>query len=770
MAYQNYLAWQVQSLGYQIEPRGYGQFDIQGYGEENLLKFSQRRKQIIALVGINATEEQRNEAWLKTRKHKTKISISNLKNKWLEQASSFGIKFVKPKSPILSEAPSLSEQSLNDAINQVSKRSLIFSQEDVESLLLARGIPLDINQIEPLMLEHTQLIMVEQYPQKSFTTEAALKRELTTILLMEAGKGKFSALMSESLLKDSLQDSSLTEAGKKAIAFSLTTTDQFIAWQGGKQTESMIQQFCLIAQNKGYQTIIVPSFSHSDILDPSIGIKTRSVADLLKTSSSVGARQLWMVTDAPSLSSSETWELLQKAKATQNRVILANSKPLKALEEGNPYLSLVEAGMSVAHINQARSNRPPQLELAVDLISQGKFEKGFTRLANIGCLVEVSADSITTRVCEDYLAMDDSTREKTVIVVRSNSEKSKLIHQLRLALKQESSLGESITVIQLIPKQLTSGEMKNAAHYAIGDVIIPATNYSRRQLEKGKFYQVVGKAENRVIIQSELGVNLLVDLSFEKTVYRQSKIDIAKGDRLFWTKDARKNRRPYGLEFKVIGIKSNLATIKYFDGDTEQLDSNELLPIDYATVTTSIKRRQNLENILFVAESNIELPEFYLALSKVKHSLKIYTPNQINLIEKAQKTKNNHLENWRVTSRDSYASTLDLTKKDYRLIYQQLANKVRQQTTCENIPQIDVRVAILVLKTSDDVNEVGRVLSQSDQIIEWKELLSEADYKTKARKYILSTYSQAIQVAEERNSVQSSQSFQSLPTNLNLEY
>ena len=82
--------------------------------------------------------------------------------------------------------------------------------------------------------------------------------------------------------------------------------------------------------------------------------------------------------------------------------------------------------MSVAYLNQARRNRPPELELAVDLITQGKFEKGFTRLANIGCLEEVSADYITTSVCEDYLAMDDSTRERTVILVRSNSEKSKL--------------------------------------------------------------------------------------------------------------------------------------------------------------------------------------------------------------------------------------------------------------------------------------------------------------------------------------------------------
>lgn len=61
---------------------------------------------------------------------------------------------------------------------------------------------------------------------------------------------------------------------------------------------------------------------------------------------------------------------------------------------------------------------------------------------------------------------------------------------------------------------------------------------------------------------------------------------------------------------------------------------------------------------------------------------------------------------------------------------------------------MDVGVALLVLKESSDANEVGRVLSQSDRLQEWKVLLPEDEYKTKGKIYIEQVYTQAHSILE----------------------
>ncbi len=55
---------------------------------------------------------------------------------------------------------------------------------------------------------------------------------------------------------------------------------------------------------------------------------------------------------------------------------------------------------------------------------------------------------------------------------------------------------------------------------------------------------------------------------------------------------------------------------------------------------------------------------------------------------------------------------------------------------------------MLVLKELRDPNEVALILTQSDQVLEWFESLSSAEYKAKAEDYIESTYQQAVELRE----------------------
>lgn len=103
------------------------------------------------------------------------------------------------------------------------------------------------------------------------------------------------------------------------------------------------------------------------------------------------------------------------------------------------------------------------------------------------------------------------------------------------------------------------------------------------------------------------------------------------------------------------------------------------------------------------------------------------------------------------TSLDSMQ--LDQQKLAYRLRYQDLQRRVRQYPKFENSPtkEVDIGIALLVIKESTDSNDAGRVLAQSDQLKEWKVSLPEDEYMVKGKAYIHQVYEQAQQLREMRS-------------------
>lgn len=114
--YQAYLATEVERLGYEIEPRPHGMFEIKGYERENLVEFSKRRMQILAQCPANSTWQTREDSWDRTRKHKERIPSTELKARWQKEASYLGIKIVKAGVPTLRER--IQVEPLLDNVNE----------------------------------------------------------------------------------------------------------------------------------------------------------------------------------------------------------------------------------------------------------------------------------------------------------------------------------------------------------------------------------------------------------------------------------------------------------------------------------------------------------------------------------------------------------------------------------------------------------------------------------------------------------------------------
>jgi hypothetical protein len=96
---------------------------------------------------------------------------------------------------------------------------------------------------------------------------------------------------------------------------------------------------------------------------------------------------------------------------------------------------------------------------------------------------------------------------------------------------------------------------------------------------------------------------------------------------------------------------------------------------------------------------------------------------------------------------------LEAKKQIYRQQYLELVSQVKANHSFQeaSIEKIDLAVAMLILKDNEQAtrNQVGKILSGSEQLAHWKGLLPESEYKAIASQYIINTYEQARQLREE---------------------
>ena len=666
MAYQHYLALEVQKLGYSVERRDHGQFEIKGYTEEQRLDFSKRRQQILARAGEKGSWLERELAWKKTRKNKEHVTPEELKARWLEQAQALGIEIVQASEPQLEvESLEVNPKLIVDAIAHCSERQVAFRPEEIKKFILSESLPLDVTKILPLLESNSELIRISEQQGIRYTTQAALQRELNTIRLMQQGQSKVPAVAQKEEAQQHLVKTTLNSGQRAAVLMATTTTDSVVAWQGvaGAGKTYALNEFRRIATDKGYQIKgYAPSAQAASVLGEEIGIESNTVARLLGTKQppQVEPNQIWIIDEAGLLSAKDAHRLLERATQEQARVILVgDTKQLSAVEAGNPFKSLQQAGMKTAYLNESLRQRTPELKLAVDLVGEGTLEQGFARLEAFNSIQEVNQDALVDAIATEYMAGTPESRAKTLVLAGTNAERLEITGAIRARLKAEGSLGQPHATGQLKAKDLTSVQKGYTHHFEIGDVVMPIRDYKRRGLVKGALYSVIKKTQDSLSLQANDGTIEEVDLNFKKAVYQRHRIEIAVGDSLKWTKNDRQLGRRNGQEFIVTAITGNSAQIQYLDGtQSETINLAQAQHLDYALVSTTYSSQgKTADRVLVAADSTIGKESFYVAVSRARDELKLYTSDKAYLLQLARltKAKENPLELLRQQVREQTA-------------------------------------------------------------------------------------------------------------------
>jgi conjugative relaxase-like TrwC/TraI family protein len=673
--YQNELAYQLWQCGYGIDPRPNGQFELTGYGQDVLDRYSTRSHAIAAYLerraqatGEPVTAADRKQATLKTRKNKAKgIPREVLLQGWQADLEAQGLTLPPiPNSRLNgllirdSAVNSLVNEDVNhvvnSSVNHCSERDTLFSRSQMERFALEHHLgEQSFADLNAAFAANKELIKVDLQKDR-YTTQTAIDRELETLRLMRQGQGQVGAIASLAEVNQLTQHLTLTEGQRQAVEFSATTTDRVIGWQGvaGAGKTYSLYRLSQLAASKGYTVRgVAPSAEAANVLGREAEIPSDTVASFLNAKPDPAAllgKEIWIVDEAGLLSAKDAQALLQKAAQQQARVILVgDTRQLSAVEAGNPFKSLQTGGMATVHLDESLRQRTASLKTAVALVANGHIEPGLDALKQAGCLQEIpDSTQRLQQIAQDYLSLSAAQQAETLVIAGTHQERLALTQAIRAGLQARDRLGPDVCTLQsLRAKNLTIAQAQYIWHYEVGDVVVSQRDYPRQGLQKHQRYTVLGRdpETNRLWLQAESGQHLTLNPAHceQKTVYQVQALPIAVGDRLRWTQNNRTAGIRNGQTFTIGQLDSQgIALVKYDDGQSAQINLSGQQSVDYAWVATTYSAQgKTADRVLVATDAMSSRESFYVAVSRAKSHLTLYTANLAEFTRLAQTSRAN---------------------------------------------------------------------------------------------------------------------------------
>ncbi|MEL7476503.1 MAG: AAA family ATPase, partial [Cyanobacteria bacterium J06555_12] len=490
-----------------------------------------------------------------------------------------------------------------------------------------------------------------------YTTQTAIQQELETIRLMQSGKGKVAAMADPSEVTHCLAEvTSLTEGQRQAIEMSAMSSDRILAWQGvaGSGKTYSLKLFSELATDKGYTVRgFAPSAEAAHGLARAANIPSDTVASLLVRKADTqprapASKEIWIVDEAGLLSAKDAHALLQRAIAQKSRVILVgDTRQLSAVEAGNPFKSLQAGGIQTAYLEESRRQKTQELKKAIALLESGQIGQAVQHLEQTGAVQAIPEQAQRfQKITQDYLRLSAKERSQTLLLAGTHAERLALTAKIRQALHEQGELGaDAYTLTSLRAKDLTTAQASYASYYERGDVLVPSQDYKSQGLVKYQRYRVVecDREANRLTVETPHGQLLRINPARcqRKTVYSIQEIPIAKGDRLRWTRNNRVAKICNGQRFTIAEIDSDgNARIVDDRGQTSQINLRGYQYVDYALVSTTYSSQgKTADRVLALMDGTVSQESFYVAASRAKHNLSIYTADMAELTQKVQRSR-----------------------------------------------------------------------------------------------------------------------------------
>lgn len=288
-------------------------------------------------------------------------------------------------------------------------------------------------------------------------------------------------------------------------------------------------------------------------------------------------------------------------------------------------------------------------------ISTKRIDQALDRLDGKGKLIEITdRDARLEAIRDDYVSQKNY--KDTIIVTAQNQDRNELNQLIRNELKSQGKLSQKqYTFTVREPKNLSPEAKHFAQAYIKGDIVIPQTGVKGMAAgQEGMIFSIDSqKHEVRVSYQTRGGVikNTAIDIKSHGqnlAIYTEKQQNFSQNDKVVFLK----NDNSLNLKNGHTGIIKHIdetgrLVIKINDRDVN-LNLSQYNFLDHGYAATAYKAQgQTAEKVIYHADSkSINFNEFYVAATRGKHDLKIYTDDKGELKAKSieEQTKTSTLD------------------------------------------------------------------------------------------------------------------------------
>jgi conjugative relaxase-like TrwC/TraI family protein len=645
--YRNVLAQESQAIGYKIyetpmENRAWG-FEIDGLSRDQIEVFSTRTAEIefAKSKGMDG-----NAATLRTRKAKgAQPSWQELRESTRQARDEIGATLQIPIVGFLPIGKTNPDEVVSSAIAHLSERSSRFKKVDVYQRVFDHIEGVNLVQVDTALAKYPDLLdygLIKNDPKRvgQLTTVKLLDRENRTIDRWLEGQGKAHPIQDRAgtLVKiDSIYKGSkdtLNQGQLEAITGVLGSTDQHQILHGlsGVSKIRTLKPLKTIAESEGItMRWFASSPDAAGMLSQELMAPAETLKSLVLTDCKIEKGEMLVIDEGGLVSAEMADILVQKANDTGARILLVgDTGKNRPVDAGNPVISLIEAGATTHNVAKIQQQTDDIQRQAVILASKGHEVDALNLLVQHNFVEEIpNHDERAQAIATAYLELSPEERAKTLIAGGTDTEKDRIVDRIRVGLKAEGSLGESVTIIQLRDRGWAKEHGLDIRNYQEGDYIAMSKALKKCPLIKDEFYKIIEVKDETIIVKSnsEKEYNFEPKKYEDKRVFSAQKIDIAIGDELRWLHTNQRKDQKNGATFTITGINGQIATIETSARKIKHVRL-EPLAVDYTITTTNYRAHGSDRPRVFVAatdESTSKQDAFYISISKQIHELKIWT-------------------------------------------------------------------------------------------------------------------------------------------------
>ncbi len=703
MVYQNELAIAVKKLGYEIEQKGNGQFEIKGFSDEQLESFSKRRQQIKSQLNPSKTWKQREKIWDRTRIAKGQpIPREELQKKWLTQLNKPN-SFPQPNSYYSKQPESDLNRVVSNAIQHCSSDKRVFKPETIKEFVLNNSIgEYKYQQIEKAVAKNNQLL----YQDGLLTTQHNYEPNQHEQSNPQRNSHRDS--QESDPQRNSHRDNRPNQSATRQIR---VEPPQFNAW--ARELSEGINGF---TEQEEIQR-----------LEGSFERINRYLENRLQST-----RRTEAIRNSIERLDGTITEYAQQQQQQSYLAILSAS----ALSRIANYIEQETINSSAELINGIRG---------LNQVLKSQFPNRFNQ--RISLLTDL--DQLTTKQHhqQSLLAFADYVEQETI---NSDAQLVDSIRGLNQVLKTQSP--NKVNKLILLKKdidQLTTKQQQQLCLTAFTNYVEQETiNSSTELIDSIRGLNQVLKSQSVNRVHKLVSLKKDIDQLTTKQQQQQSLLAFANY-----------------IEQETINSSAELIdSIKGLNTVLKTQSPNRVNRFLSLTADLDQLTRQQQQQLCLTAfanyveqetlNSSAELIDGIRGLNQV---LKFQSPNRVNQRISLKKGIDQYISLLQRSKVDSNQKEITTEKQLLRQEYERLNTLVRHNPnfTYAGVEEVDTALALLILKDSANrdhtdhlLNRVGKILSQSDRLLTWKQNLPQNEYKLKAEQYIIQKFSEANQIRE----------------------